>query len=403
MKTETEKFDNAKQLLEDCKVIFTDIYKGNQEILDKFQKLFKKEKDNQAIEEELKKLKDYYEINEKESEDIAKNIFIFTKKNIYKTDIKCLQYFLKLFNAEETELSKKLNESKIDVEDEENLNFEKLKNINDFLESIEMYINKGRDDSQSMQLIRLLNNRENEIKFALEKDIDSAAALIYKINPTAGSLQFNDILQYQSCVDFVNDFKEKMKDNEILTKLREKLRKMSEVSENNKETKEENKKENTNVDKVIKMFEHYFIHFGSIKSLDQNFDGSEIIYENIKSILNNSKFKIELFKREFKVYEDDNTLAFLSIEPESFGHTLVIPKKHYTNLDDIDINVLTHINEIAKKYHVIFKEKLNIDGMQIVQNNGNIQEVKHYHMHLIPNYINDKTLSVDEVFEILKK
>ena len=36
--------------------------------------------------------------------------------------------------------------------------------------------------------------------------------------------------------------------------------------------------------------------------MDQNFDGYEVIYENIKSILNNSKFKIELFKREFKVY-----------------------------------------------------------------------------------------------------
>jgi len=79
---------------------------------------------------------------------------------------------------------------------------------------------------------------------------------------------------------------------------------MSEVSENNEESKEKNKKENTNVDKVIKMF-YYFIHFGSIKSLDQNFDGYEVIYENIKSILNHSKFKIELFKREFKIYEDD--------------------------------------------------------------------------------------------------
>ena len=77
---------------------------------------------------------------------------------------------------------------------------------------------------------------------------------------------------------------------------------MSKVSENNKESKEENKKENTNIDKVIKMFERYFTHFGSIKSLVQNFDG----YEDIKSILNNSKFNIELFKREFKVYEDDN-------------------------------------------------------------------------------------------------
>ena len=146
--------------------------------------------------------------------EILLKIFLYLlKKNIYKIDIKCLQYFLKLFNAEETELSKKLNESKIGIEDKENLDFEKLKNINDFLESIEMYINKGRDDSQSIQLIRLLNNRENEIKFALEKDIDSAAALIYKINTTSGSLLFNDILQNKSCVDLVNDFKEKMKDN----------------------------------------------------------------------------------------------------------------------------------------------------------------------------------------------
>ena len=174
------------------------------------------------------------------------------------------------------------------------------------MEEKKIYINDGKDDSQSIQLIRLLYNRENEIKFAMEKNVDSAAALIYKINPTSGSLQFNDILQYQSCVDFANDFNEKMKDNELLEKLREKLKKISEVSEGNKEEKQGKKKDNTNVEKVIKMFEHYFIHFGSIKALDQNFDGSEVIYKNIKSILNNSKFIIELFKREFKVYEDDD-------------------------------------------------------------------------------------------------
>ena len=304
--TETDKFENAKKLLDECIIIFTDIYKGDQNILNKFQNLFKRERDNQAIEKELQKLKAYYKINEKDYGDVAKNIFIYTKKNIYKSDIKNLQYFLKLFNAEETELSKKLNEKKLEMEDEQNLNFEKLKNINDFFEDLKLYINNGRDDSQSIQLIRLLYNRENEIKFAMEKDIDSAAALMYKINPTSGALQFDDILQYQSCVDFVNDFNEKMKDNDILSKLREKLEKMTEISLNNKEIKSDTKKENTNVEKVIKMFEHYFIHFGSIKSLDQNFDGSEGIYDKIKSILNNSKFIIELFKREFKVYEDDN-------------------------------------------------------------------------------------------------
>jgi len=175
------------------------------------------------------------------------------------------------------------------------------------LEEIKIYINNGKDDSESIQFIRFLFNREKEIKFAMDTDVDSAAALMYRINPTSGSLQFNDILQYQSCVDFVGDFKNKMKDNELLKKLEDKLSKKSEASEDNKETKEEsNKKENSKVQKVIKTFEHYFIHYESIKHLDSNFDGSEAIYENIKSVLNNSKFKIELFKREFKVYKDNH-------------------------------------------------------------------------------------------------
>ena len=77
--TEKEKFDNAIKLLNECSIIFKDRYKGNQDILDKYQKLLKKEKDNKVIEQELKNLKDYYKIDEKEgSEDIAKNILIFS-------------------------------------------------------------------------------------------------------------------------------------------------------------------------------------------------------------------------------------------------------------------------------------------------------------------------------------
>ena len=37
----------------------------------------------------------------------------------------------------------------------------------------------------------------------------------------------------------------------------------------------------------------------------------------------------------YKVYEDESTLAFLDIAPVNFGHTLVIPKKHYANLEEI--------------------------------------------------------------------
>ena len=71
------------------------------------------------------------------------------------------------------------------------------------------------------------------------------------------------------------------------------------------------------------------------------------------------------------------------------------------DLDDIDIDTLTHINEIAKKMHILLKEKLNIDGMSIMQNNGDVQEVKHYHMHLKPYYKENNGISVEEVYKKL--
>lgn len=102
------------------------------------------------------------------------------------------------------------------------------------------------------------------------------------------------------------------------------------------------------------------------------------------------------------IYEDEIVKVFLDVNPVKTGHMLIIPKTHYTNLDDIDIDVLKHINETAKKMHLLLKDKLNIDGMQVVQNNGNLQEVKHYHMHLIPNYESENKLSIDEIYDKLK-
>ena len=47
------------------------------------------------------------------------------------------------------------------------------------------------------------------------------------------------------------------------------------------------------------------------------------------------------------------------------------------------------------------EEKLNPDGIKLVQNNGSLQEVKHYHLHIIPYYNDNNSLSLDEVYELL--
>ena len=91
----------------------------------------------------------------------------------------------------------------------------------------------------------------------------------------------------------------------------------------------------------------------------------------------------------------------LDINPERPGHTLIIPKNHYIDINDIPIETLNHILLISKKLTTLLKEKLNYDGLRIIQNNGVLEEVKHYHLHLIPFYQDNFSKSVEEVYEIL--
>lgn len=105
----------------------------------------------------------------------------------------------------------------------------------------------------------------------------------------------------------------------------------------------------------------------------------------------------------YTLYEDDIVKVFLDANPESNGHCLIVPKKHYKDLYDIDDKTIMHIINIAKNMTDILKEKLHIDGLTLIQNNGNVQEVKHFHLHLKPQYkTNQKKLKPEEVYTIIK-
>lgn len=103
-----------------------------------------------------------------------------------------------------------------------------------------------------------------------------------------------------------------------------------------------------------------------------------------------------------KVYEDDVCLAYLDINPDSDGHTLIIPKEHYKDIYDIPSDTLSHIYETAKKIMNVLEEKLGCNGFTLVQNNGNIQEVKHYHLHIKPYYDNKKSIELVKHNELIK-
>ena len=93
----------------------------------------------------------------------------------------------------------------------------------------------------------------------------------------------------------------------------------------------------------------------------------------------------------YQIYEDEICLAFLDITQATFGHTLIVPKRHYQNLLDIDSDVLAHLINVTQKIALHYKKILNPDGFNILNNCNEVagQTVNHFHIHLIPRYIND--------------
>lgn len=90
----------------------------------------------------------------------------------------------------------------------------------------------------------------------------------------------------------------------------------------------------------------------------------------------------------FKIYEDDQVLAYLDINPFTLGHTLVIPKAHSECLLDAEDATLATVLARVKKIAAHIKSALPCDGFNILQNNGEAagQTVKHLHFHIVPRY-----------------
>ena len=108
--------------------------------------------------------------------------------------------------------------------------------------------------------------------------------------------------------------------------------------------------------------------------------------------MNNCIF-CKIIKKELPsktIYEDELIQVIMNIEPTTNGHLLVIPKKHYLNMFDIDEDIISHSFKVIRdKLYPLLKEKLNCEGLTISQNNLLGQTVPHFHIHVTPRYEND--------------
>lgn len=93
----------------------------------------------------------------------------------------------------------------------------------------------------------------------------------------------------------------------------------------------------------------------------------------------------------FKVYEDEQFLGFLDISQATKGHTLVIPKKHISDIFELDNETAQNMLGVVSHISRLLKTKLGVSSVNIINNSGKLagQTVNHFHIHIIPRYEND--------------
>ncbi len=116
----------------------------------------------------------------------------------------------------------------------------------------------------------------------------------------------------------------------------------------------------------------------------------------------------------YKIYEDEFVLAFLDNAGDVYGHTLVVPKKHCTNVLDCDAEILSHVICAVQKISQHFVTHCGFDGVNIMNASGSSaeQSVFHLHFHIIPRKTGDgisawpfhdkSEMNMEEVCEKLK-
>ena len=92
------------------------------------------------------------------------------------------------------------------------------------------------------------------------------------------------------------------------------------------------------------------------------------------------------------LYEDDDFRVIFDASPATKGHVLILPKEHAANVFELSEETASKVFVLVKKIATVLKEVTGCEGVNILQNNGEIagQTVFHFHLHMIPRYKGDE-------------
>lgn len=96
-----------------------------------------------------------------------------------------------------------------------------------------------------------------------------------------------------------------------------------------------------------------------------------------------------------KVYEDDDVFAFLDLSQVTKGHTLIVPKIHQKDIFSLNPDIAAKLFQRVPTIARAIKDAFHPVGMNVLNNNSQLagQSVFHYHIHLIPRYGTDDTIT----------
>jgi len=88
------------------------------------------------------------------------------------------------------------------------------------------------------------------------------------------------------------------------------------------------------------------------------------------------------------LFEDEHHMVFLDKYPIDDGHTLIIPKKHFEKITDMDSEDVGKIFSLVPKIAKAVLLGSGADAFSLAQNNGKSakQIIPHVHIHIIPRY-----------------
>ena len=92
------------------------------------------------------------------------------------------------------------------------------------------------------------------------------------------------------------------------------------------------------------------------------------------------------------IFESNDFKCILDVAPANRGHALIIPKEHSDNIYELDAEMAAKVFSFATVAAKAIKEETGCDGLNIIQNNGEVagQTVNHFHMHIVPRFKDDE-------------